>query len=728
MTKRFEDNPRIVWLTNLPAPYRIPIWNKLAQSFDLNVVFSLKEDNYRGWSQPKNQNYSYKFLNKFSLHWNSLELVLGIQGVKGVLEPADILIAGGWESPIVIRALLITRKMSIPSVLFYESTLNSRRFNGFLARKFRSWVFSLADYVVTVGKASTEAALDIGVPSEKIVTLFNPVDVQWFSNFANRNRVEVSRGHRFIYVGQLIERKNVAALIDAFSNIRQPDDLLTIVGDGPLSLGLAAQVKLLGLEKVIRFTGHCDQEQVALEYSRSDTFILPSTEEVWGLVANEALASGLHAVISIKAGVAEFVQPMPGVFIAEPTTNEIAKALELSRAKWVGPISKPEILSYTPERFAAELTGLLKDIEKIADRPSLTWVTNIPIPYRVPIWNALNSKLDFSLITITDNELGRKWELSKSMKELDFRSLNSKTYYFGTSTALYFQWRRTWSAIKKYDSKIIYFDGYESPAFFVPAYLAKRRKIKVLIGYRSTLNSRRFNGFLARKFRSWVFSLADYVVTVGKASTEAALDIGVPSEKIVTLFNPVDVQWFSNFANRNRVEVSRGHRFIYVGQLIERKNVAALIDAFSNIRQPDDLLTIVGDGPLSLGLAAQVKLLGLEKVIRFTGHCDQEQVALEYSRSDTFILPSTEEVWGLVANEALASGLHAVISIKAGVAEFVQPMPGVFIAEPTTNEIAKALELSRAKWVGPISKPEILSYTPERFAGQLIEISLPGKD
>lgn len=358
MVKRFNSKPMIVWLTNLPAPYRIPIWNNLAQSFELNVVFSLKEDNYRGWVQPKSQNYSYKFLKKFSIRWKSLELVIGIRGVKGLLDSADILIAGGWESPLNLRGLLIARRLSIPSVLFYESTLASRRFNGFLVRKFRSWVFSLADHVVTVGKASTEAALDIGVPSEKIVTLFNPVDVRWFSNFANRNRVEISRGHRFIYVGQLIERKNVAALIDAFSNIRQPNDVLTIVGDGPLLLDLVAQAKSLGLDKVIRFTGHFDQEQVALEYSRSDTFILPSTSEVWGLVVNEALASGLHAVVSSKAGVAEFVKPMPGVFIAEPTANEIAKALELSRAKWVGRISNPEILNYTPEKFADEIGAL----------------------------------------------------------------------------------------------------------------------------------------------------------------------------------------------------------------------------------------------------------------------------------------------------------------------------------------------------------------------------------
>jgi glycosyltransferase involved in cell wall biosynthesis len=172
--------------------------------------------------------------------------------------------------------------MNIPSILFYESTLASHRFNGFFIRKFRLWVFSLADLVVTAGTASTEAVLDMGISPEKIVTLFNPVDVQWFSDFASKNRVNASSGHRFLYVGQLIERKNVGALIDAFCAIRQPDDALTIVGDGPLSSTLAAQAKSLGLEGVIRFAGHCDQEQVALEYSQHDTFILPSTSDPFG--------------------------------------------------------------------------------------------------------------------------------------------------------------------------------------------------------------------------------------------------------------------------------------------------------------------------------------------------------------------------------------------------------------------------------------------------------------
>ena len=360
MSDKSPHNSKIVWLTNLPAPYRIPIWNSLGAIIDLNVLFSLKEDNYRGWRRPDSKDFSFEYLSKPSFRLGSLELVFGVRGLKSKIESANIFIASGWESPLNIRGLLLCKRMRMPSILFYESTLASRRFNGFFVGKLRSWVFSLADYVVTAGSASTEAVIEIGVSPEKIVTLFNPVDVQWFADFANRNRVQASRGHRFLYVGQLIERKNVSALIDAFSAIRQDDDVLTIVGDGPLSSSLKAHAKSLGVEEVIRFAGHCDQEQVALEYSRHDTFILPSISEVWGLVVNEALASGLHVVVSDKAGVADFAKPMAGVFITEPTTNQIAKALEQSRTQWVRPISDPEILSYTPERFAGAIFNLIQ--------------------------------------------------------------------------------------------------------------------------------------------------------------------------------------------------------------------------------------------------------------------------------------------------------------------------------------------------------------------------------
>jgi glycosyltransferase involved in cell wall biosynthesis len=360
MTYKELNVGKIAWITNLPAPYRLPIWNFIGKSHSLKVVFSLKEKNYRNWKIEDDTNFTFEFLGKSSLRFGDLDLIFGVNGIRDTVGSADVVIVGGWDSLLYINFLKSAKNRHKPAVLFYESTLASRRFNGFPIRKLRSWVFSLADRVVTAGAASTEAALEIGVPPSKILTLFNPVDVAWFADFASKNRVMGQVGHHFLYVGQLIERKNVKALIDAFSRICEPNDRLTIVGEGPLAAELKSHASELGLERVIEFTGNKTQEGVALEYAHANTFILPSTNEVWGLVVNEALACGLHVVVSRAAGVAEFVEPMKGVFITDPEVDQIADSMKRSRGQWNGSIHNPEIMAFTPEKFAEAILGLVQ--------------------------------------------------------------------------------------------------------------------------------------------------------------------------------------------------------------------------------------------------------------------------------------------------------------------------------------------------------------------------------
>ena len=71
-------------------------------------------------------------------------------------------------------------------------------------------------------------------------------------------------------------------------------------------------------------------------------------------------------------------------------------------------------------------------------------------------------------------------------------------------------------------------------------------------------------------------------------------------------------------------------------------------------------------------------------------------------------------------NEALAAGIHAVVSDRTGVAAAVADMAGVYIASPAVTDLARAMSESRAGWRGPIEKPEILAYGP----GELAEIVL----
>ena len=353
--------PRILWLTNLPAPYRFTIWDHISNHFQLNVAFLLKAKNWRNWNIPTESNWHYQYLSLNSVNFGEFDLVPSFRGAKNLLKNKDLLVIGGWEAPFYIRTIILAKRKKIPIIQFYESTSSSHRFNNILVRKIRSAILSQADFIVTAGSASTKAVTSMGIAPEKIITLFNPVDVKWFHAFANDHRKLESGGHRFIYVGRLIELKNVATVIQSFAEIKNINDTLTIVGAGPLDQELKNLAVTLGISDSVKFVGHKNQEELAELYAASNTLILASTNEVWGLVVNEALASGLHAVVSDKCGVAEFVKDMNGAYICSTDQQSIEAMMIKSRGKWAGYIKEPEILQFTPEKFAEGIKGLLCD-------------------------------------------------------------------------------------------------------------------------------------------------------------------------------------------------------------------------------------------------------------------------------------------------------------------------------------------------------------------------------
>lgn len=354
-----KGSPRILWLTNLPAPYRFPIWDHISRHCQLKVAFLLKAENWRQWNVPNKSNWQYQYLSLNSINFGEFDLVPSFRGAKNLLEDQDLLVVGGWETPFYIRTIILAKRKRIPIIQFYESTSDSHRFKNILIRKIRSAIFSQADFIVTAGSASTKAVTAMGIAPEKIVTLFNPVDVSWFHTFAKDHRSPTSAGHHFIYAGRLIEIKNISTVIQSFARIRNDNDALTIAGDGLLSQELKNLAAALGVSDSVNFVGHKNQEDLAKLYATSNTLILASTNEVWGLVVNEALASGLHAVVSDKCGVAEFVKDMNGVYICSTDQQSVEAMLIKSRDKWAGYINEPEILKFTPERFAEQFLGLL---------------------------------------------------------------------------------------------------------------------------------------------------------------------------------------------------------------------------------------------------------------------------------------------------------------------------------------------------------------------------------
>jgi glycosyltransferase involved in cell wall biosynthesis len=197
---------------------------------------------------------------------------------------------------------------------------------------------------------------------------------------------------------------------------------------------------------------------------------------------------------------------------------------------------------------------------------------------------------------------------------------------------------------------------------------------------------------------------------------------GVAPRKIITGFNNVDVAQFTGVGSLRNGEQpdSRSHRFLYVGQLVARKAPHLPLVAMSDPRLQGATLTIVGEGPVRPKLESLAIRLGVENRVRFQGLVAAADMPALYARHDTLVMPSMREVWGLTVNEALASGLHAVVSDRAGCAPDVRRFRGVFVASPDPFSIARAMESSMDEWSGPVSDPEIARTTGTRLAEDIL--------
>jgi glycosyltransferase involved in cell wall biosynthesis len=247
--------------------------------------------------------------------------------------------------------------------------------------------------------------------------------------------------------------------------------------------------------------------------------------------------------------------------------------------------------------------------------------------------------------------------------------LNVASVRLGHEITIYLPSRDVSKAIRDCRAQVLLIDGWESPSFMAALVAARRRGMTVLGSYRSTLSTHRFQRGPVAWLRRMFFHAVDAVLVSGQASADAVVAMGVPPSRIMRIpYNVVDVEYFHREVAKVRAGLTPrpGHHVLYVGQLVERKNVETALEAWVRNRERDDTFTIVGNGPLRNRLRGVVEKSGLQHCVHFRGQRQGDELIEEYAWAQTLVLPSTREVWGLVADEALASGLHVVVSTSTG--------------------------------------------------------------
>lgn len=218
-----------------------------------------------------------------------------------------------------------------------------------------------------------------------------------------------------------------------------------------------------------------------------------------------------------------------------------------------------------------------------------------------------------------------------------------------------------------------------------------------------------------------------------------AQQLGVPRAAIFTGYDAVDNDYFQQGADRIRLDAAaarsaRGlpERYILTSsRFIAKKNLDGLLQAYALYvaRSPAARdLVICGDGAYRDRLHNLAARLHLEGRVHWPGFVQYPELPAYYALADAFILASTTEQWGLVVNEAMASGLPVLVSSRCGCApDLVREGENGFTFDPFSVEaIAQALlklpgDPAHLARMGRASREVISGWSVRSFGEGLLE-------
>ena len=164
----------------------------------------------------------------------------------------------------------------------------------------------------------------LGVP-RRIVTIYNGVDVQRYH--PNPGRPEMSPVVHIGAVGRLVDEKDYPTLLEALALLKgRVRFFAEIAGDGPLAGRLRAQAQDLGLSKLVRFRGRCDN--VAAFLRDLDIYVLSSKHEGLPIAIMEAMATALPVVATRITAIPEIIEDgVTGILVDPGDARAMADAL-----------------------------------------------------------------------------------------------------------------------------------------------------------------------------------------------------------------------------------------------------------------------------------------------------------------------------------------------------------------------------------------------------------------
>jgi glycosyltransferase involved in cell wall biosynthesis len=173
----------------------------------------------------------------------------------------------------------------------------------------------------------TELVSVYGVAAERIAVIGNGVDCDAFVP-RPASAPRAGRVLNVLYVGRLVARKNVGAVVSALAR-SDPAILCTIVGDGPDRPHLERLARHLDVADRVTFRGFLQGAELASSYQSADLLVMPSSYEGMPMAILEAKASGIPTIAANFQGARALIPETAGIVLDEPLANSLPIAFDL---------------------------------------------------------------------------------------------------------------------------------------------------------------------------------------------------------------------------------------------------------------------------------------------------------------------------------------------------------------------------------------------------------------
>ncbi len=301
---------KILFIHNIIAPYRTPLFEALSKKYDIQVVYLEKKDKDRRWNQRSEEMiFSHVFLkNKnFSLFNKKITLNFGLKKTINEFNP-DVLVT--LDNPpnfiTTINSILLAKKKGIPIILWTGAfddykTFQKNHFKNIsilvVIKMIRKYIYSKVDLFWAYSKATKSHLINnYHIKENSIVDGLQgyPDQLIHFKAVDTNKRF---KNNKLLFIGYLDERKGLDFLIKAFVSLLKqfPNYTLEIVGNGKLHKNFIKENE--GIHQ-IRFLNYQDGVKKFDIINESKYLILPSNSDPWGWVVNEATSCKVPTLVS----------------------------------------------------------------------------------------------------------------------------------------------------------------------------------------------------------------------------------------------------------------------------------------------------------------------------------------------------------------------------------------------------------------------------------------------